>query len=337
MKPLFNIILPMMLVAACNTQSPAESIEVFQGPVFGSTFSIKLRGKIAREEFQKNLDQFFTDFNHEFSTYHPDSVISKFNKMNSHEKLHVSPRFIKMLELAQSLNKKTHGAFDPTLGPVIEAWGFNGKSPKVPTESELLKARSQTGLHKIKWTVNQVWKTDPNIKMNINAFAPGWAADLIGEDLEKLGIQNYMVDIGGEIRVRGNKSDRSPWVIGIERPAESLEHSLYTSLKISSLSIATSGDYRQYFNDQGKRKSHIIDPRSGRPVEHRVSSVTVMASSAAEADAWGTALMVLGEEGLKLAEENQIKVMMLKGNENRTFDKITSLSMQTYLKENEVR
>lgn len=335
MRGHFLIGVMFLLLVGCQEKVDPVEVTSLSGNVFGSTYSIKYVGDLKKDVWQKEVDVFFKEFNDEFSTYQNDSVINQFNNLGVQKKLTVSPRFIAMLELAQSLSDKTSGAFDPTLGPVIEAW--NSKDGlQTPSEEVILKSLSQMGLKNIKWENGQVWKTVPGLKLNLNAFAPGWVADLLGADLVKKGISNFMIDIGGEILVKGKKAEGSPWVIGIEEPSDSPGHLIRTALKITDASISTSGSYRQFLVDNGKRRSHIIDPRTGRPVSHEISSVTVIAPSAAEADGWGTALMVLGEEGIPLAEKQGIKVLMLKGSQSK-LSQVVSFEMKSFMKTNQLQ
>ena len=332
----FLILLSALMFLSCEAQkAPAVQVQELSGSIFGSSYSIKYIGDLNPQQFKNDLDVFFKNFNSEFSTYQSDSTISSLNQAGEQVRLKVTPRFIAMLKLAKRLHEQTDGAFDPTLGPIISAWGFGGKgTPKTPEAGVLDEARKHVGIEKIFWDEAKLeaWKSDALVTLNLNAFAPGWAADLIGEEFLLKGVTNFMVDIGGEILVKGKKGDAS-WLIGIEEPSEAPGQKLHLALKISNLSIATSGDYRQFFNEAGTRRSHIIDPRTGQPVTHQISSVTVLASSAAEADAWGTALMVLGEAGLPLAEKLGHKIYMLKALGPNKFTSILSSGMQDYLKD----
>lgn len=333
----FKIVLVLicsLLLAGCTPKrTDSSAFKEIQGEIFGSYFIVKYNGDLDKEDFSSELTEFFKEFNQEFSTYQKDSVISRFNSLPLNSKLKVSARFIQMLEMAKDFHEKTNGAFDPTLGPVIQAWGFGGGQVKqTPNKKTLSEAMKKVGFSYIQWepeTLN-VWRTN-DVHLDVNAFAPGWAADLIGEKLSSHKIHDYMVDISGEIIFKGKKSPQHPWVAGIETP--SLEHAagIQVAFYMQDLSIATSGNYRQYFDDQGLRKSHIIDPKSGAPVTHQISSASVLASTGAQVDAWSTAMMVLGEAGLDLAEKNGIKVYLLKAKKPQVYEVIISPGMQTFL------
>lgn len=323
-----------LLLAGCFFSTDSNKITELKGDVFGSYYVVKYTGSLEAALAQEKLDALFLGFNNEFSTYQKDSVISRFNQAIANEKIKVSPRFIEMLSLAKKFHEETHGAFDPTLGPVIKLWGFGGgKKERTPTQKEINEALSKVGFHFIKWNETEVWKEKEGVLLDVNAFAPGWVADLVGEMLEANNIKNYMADIGGEILFKGQKTPKASWVAGIEKPSEKHGESVQVAFRIKDLALATSGNYRQFFTENGERRSHIIDPRTGMPVKHSTSSASVISRTAAEADAWGTAMMVLGEEGIPLAEKKGIKVLLLNAKGVKSFEEILSPSMRLFLDE----
>jgi FAD:protein FMN transferase len=326
-----------LLLAGCQSQT--QPIHEIKGDVFGSYFLIKYRGSVTPEELRPELDKFFKEFNNEFSTYQPNSIISQLNHSPPHARLKVTARFIQMMKLAKALHEQTQGAFDPTLGPVIRAWGFGGgKDKKVPSSAELAQAMKRVGFHHFKWDESkwEVWKTNDCV-LDVNGFAPGWAADLIGEMLIEKSIQDFMIDISGEILFRGKKSNETNWVAGIEKPTLEYATGVQLAFKIENQAIATSGNYRQFFDDKGQIRSHIIDPKSGQPTRHRISSASVLAVSAAYADAWSTALMVLGEEGLEFAEKNGIKAYLIRADGPQQFVEVMSPGMKLYYEANQLK
>lgn len=327
-----------LLLAGCLRNKEQETVKDIKGDVFGSYFLIKYRGQLEEKKFIPELNQFFTDFNNQFSTYHPNSLISLFNKSAKETPLKVSLQFIEMLKMAERFHRETHGAFDPTLGPVIKLWGFGGGAHHSPSEKELKEAMLKVGFHQIKWSEKDltVWKDLEGVQLDVNAFAPGWASDLIGDLFRKYGIQNFMIDISGEIVFSGSKDAKQPWIGGIEKPAKNYAEGVHLAFKMKNLAIATSGNYRQFFDDKGIRRTHILDPRSGHPVSHLISSASVIAENAARADAWSTAMMVLGKEGLELAEKNGIKVLLLEAIKTDEFAEITSPSMLQFIKDHKL-
>lgn len=335
LKTFFLISLCSLFLTGCFfSKENKTDIKEIRGEVFGSFYIVKYRGDLETSEFSQELDTFFKKFNDEFSTYQADSLISKFNQSASQIKIKTSHRFIEMLKFSQELFNQTQGAFDPTLRPVIKLWGFGGGEKKgAPSEASLKVAREKVGFNLVKWDESslEVWKVREGVELDLNAHAPGWAADLMGKMLEQHQIHNYMVDISGELILKGEKAPGREWVVGIETPSKDYAQGVQLALKLKDQAIATSGNYRQFFNDKGERKSHIIDPRTGRPVAHQITSASVIASTAAIADAWSTAIMVLGQEGIKLAEKNGIKVYLLEAIKPGEYRPIISPSMETFI------
>lgn len=334
LKNIFLLICSLLL-AGCFRNERQIELKELKGEIFGSYYLIKYRGNLETSELQLELNDFFKSFNDEFSTYQPDSVISKFNQFSRNSKFTVSSRFIDMLKMIQKFHSETEGAFDPTLAPVIKAWGFGGGKGK-KSEPEIKEAFKKTGFKYVKWDEEKklIWKEMDGIELDVNAFAPGWAADLIGEILHKHHIYNYMVDISGEILFKGMKTDKDSWIGGIETPSKEYAQGIQKAFRMKDLSMATSGNYRQFFDENGKRRSHIIDPRTGKPVEHKISSATVIANSTASADAWSTAMMVLGPLGVELCEKYGMKVLLLEAKKLNEFQEIKSHSMDEFIKFN---
>ncbi len=324
-----------LLLAGClRNEAPKNEIQELKGEIFGSYYIVKYRGNLAKEEFLPKLNQFFNEFNNEFSTYQENSVISKFNQLKPNVKLKVSQRFIEMLKLSEKFYQETNGAFDPTLGPVIKAWGFGGgKVKKTPSDSDLKAAREKVGFTSIKWdeAKTTVWKEKAGLQLDVNAFAPGWACDLIGKMLEEKNVQDYMVDLSGDILFHGTKDGQAAWVAGVEVPSMKHGQGVQVAFRMKNQAVSTSGNYRQFFNEYGVRKSHIIDGRSGKPVTHTISSASVIADTCVEADAWSTAFMVLGPKGLDIAKKNDIKVLLLQAKKANLFEKLYSPSMLSFI------
>ncbi len=332
----FLFLLTLILSSACSLKSPRQdlSLQNIEGKAFGSTWELKYSGGPSPENLKGIIDVFLKEFDKEFSTYRPDSVISGFNELPPLRRLKVSLRFIHLLKLAQQFHQETQGAFDPSIGQTIRLWGFGGgKKNIIPSQQALKVAKTQSGMDAIKWDESslEVWKTRSLI-LDVNAFAPGFAADLLAQDLEHKGIKNFVLNVGGEILFRGKKQGLQEWVAGIETPDEAQENDVYLAFKISDLALATSGNYRQFRIDQGIKKSHIIDPFTHRPLQGDIISASVIASSAAQADAWSTAMMVLGEKGISQAEILGLKVILIKKSPSGLFKKQVSPSFEKYLK-----
>lgn len=241
-----------------------------------------------------------------FSTYAPESELSRLNRDESHA-TEVSADLFTVLQLAQEVHRQSGGAFDPTVGPLVRLWGFgpDAPAPGLPDEHSLHMARAKVGMSRLQLEEEgrRVARA-PGIELDLSAIAKGYAVDVLAQLLHERGIDDYLLEIGGEVRVAGYKPDGSSWRIAIERPTE-VEPQAFAVIDAdgAAFALAGSGDYRNYRELNGKRYSHEIDPRTGWPVAHALRAVTVVAPKAALADAWATALLVLGpEEGLRIAD-----------------------------------
>ncbi len=257
------------------------------------------------------------------STYREDSEISRFNGLAAGESLVFSEETWAVLELAWRVREESGGAFDPTVGPLVDAWGFGaqGRSaePIPPHEDELTQLRNAVGAVELSFADRRLVKLDAGAALDLSAVAKGWATDRVSAALTEAGFTNHLVEVGGEVRTAGHSSSGDPWRIAIERPPataeapnETLPPSLQQVLEFTDGALATSGDYRNYWEQDGIRYSHTIDPRTGRPVEHSLASASVFHESCAIADAYATALMVMGpEDGLRWADRNDIAALLL--------------------------
>lgn len=246
-----------------------------------------------------------TQVSRTFSTYDPTSELSRLNRRASLQWTAVSPAFLEVLELARAVSRLTGGAFEPTVQPLVELWGFgaSGQPRRVPSTQEVADARTKTGIAKLETKRHppRMRKRDPRLSLDLNGIAKGFAVDEIAHRLEKSGVRRYLVDIGGEIRVAGKAPRGMPWRIGIERPSNATPGGPIT-LQLVQGAVATSGDYRNFFSVDDQRYSHLIDPKTGYPVRHGLVSVTVLHEQTAIADALATGLLVLGpQRGLALA------------------------------------
>jgi thiamine biosynthesis lipoprotein len=338
---LIFLLISSLFLTGCffSDSKDKDHISEMKGEVFGSYYVIKYRGELDKVKFNDELLLFFQEFNNEFSTYQKTSIVSQFNDAIAFQRLKISSRFIEMLEVLKRLYESTQGAFDPTLGPVIKLWGFGGGSTKkVPSEIELKEALGKVGFHYIQWDTKrqEVWKTKDGVILDFNAFAPGWAADLIGELLSRFKIENYLIDISGELVAKGEKFPGVNWIVGIEKPTSTQGSGVQIAVKLNNASIATSGSYRQFFDKNGKKLSHIINPKTGKPVEHDICSATVIGENGFQTDAWSTALMVLGPQGLDMADAAGLKVFLLEKKSSEEIKEIISPRMKLYLEKHSI-
>ena len=302
------------LFVAC---SKVEQVPVsIQGNTMGTTYSITIveAGKTLESEALKaSIDELLLEVNRQMSTYIDDSEISTFNRGSIDEWISVSSDFVQVVSLSQQLSELSDGKFDVTIGPLIELWGFGRQSSEEAPPSEAIdaaKAKVGWNFLSVDESTNQL-KRSKDISLNLSAIAKGFGVDKIAEYLDAKGIENYLVEIGGEIRVKGLNAQSKPWRLGIEKPSLS-QQGAQQIVALSNASIATSGDYRNYFEQDGIRYSHTIDPQLGKPVKHNIASVTVIAPTAALADGFATTLNVMGlNDALRLAEQENINAFFI--------------------------
>lgn len=310
----------------CRQEETGPALERFSGQTMGTTYAVKLvsaqTGVVDTSVLQKKVQTTLDEVNSKMSHYLDDSEITRFNDWNSVEPFEVSSEMLKVLNLAQEIGAATGGAFDITVAPLVNAWGFGppGRPPKAPDSTQIETLLLQTGWDGIELDSSRstVKKTHAGLISDLSAIAKGYGVDRVVEMLEKTGLDNFMVEIGGEVGTRGLNREGAPWRIGIERPIPG-ERSVDLVVPLSNLALATSGDYRNYYEVEGERISHTIDPRTGYPITHSVTSVSVVHSDCAEADAYATGLLVLGSDGFDVAEELGLAAYFLIRESNEVF------------------
>ena len=284
----------------------------------GTGYSVKITDLppgLNSEVLAQAIVHLLADMNHSMSTYLPDSELSRFNRNPSVDWIPISSSLAEVLREAQGIGRLSGGAFEVTVGSLVNLWGFgpSGYREAVPPVHQIEAARDRAGAEQ--WQLRQsppaLRKVRADVYIDLSGIAKGYAVDRVAEFLENQGVDNYFVDIGGEGRSKGYSPREMPWRVAIEEPLLG-ERRVQRIVELGTKAVATSGDYRNYFEWQGKHYSHTIDPRTGWPVTHRLSSVTVLSTTAMRADALATALMVLGpEEGLKWAAQKRIPALMI--------------------------
>ncbi len=248
------------------------------------------------------------------STYRPESELSRLNRHRSTAPFPLSPETLEVLQLARSISEATDGAFDVTVGPLVEAWGFGpSKVDSPPATEDLARLRSTTGWEKLALDSvgSSAVKSVPELQFDLSGIAKGYAVDRIADHLSRTGFTDHLVEVGGEVRVRGANPSGGPWRLGVERP-DGTGRLVQRILPVRIGGLATSGDYRNFRLIDGERYSHVIDPRTGWPAASLVASATVLDPSAARADGLATAMLVLGETaGLLLAERENLAVLLI--------------------------
>jgi thiamine biosynthesis lipoprotein len=288
---LFLTIAAVVLNSSCN-QKKSEKI-AFGGEAQGTYYSITYFDSLNRN-FQPQIDSLLKAFDQSLSLWVENSIISRVN--NNDTSASIDQLFEVVFNTSQKISEASEGAFDITVGPLVRAWGFSFKKGVNPDQNMIDSLHQLVGYHRVKLVNHKLIKDDPRIQVDFNAIAQGYSSDVIGDFLESKGITNYLVDVGGEIIGKGVKPDNKPWIVGIEKPADSAtaERVVTKKIKLKDQAVATSGSYRKYFEKEGKRYSHTIDPATGKPVDHHLLSVSVIAPSAILADGFATAFMVMG-------------------------------------------
>jgi thiamine biosynthesis lipoprotein len=309
----------LVVLQGCN-RSPQGRTVMLSGPTMGTSYKITIAindgNEFNRDALQKQVLNALTDIDKEMSAYRPDSDLTRFNNSTSTDWFPVSPDLVKVIDAAEEISTKTNGAFDVTVAPLVDLWGFgpNSKSQGVPIEAQIAASRQRVGYTRLHTRMQPpaLRKDIPDLQVDVNAIAPGYAIDMLASLIEAQGYKNYLVDLGGESYAKGHKPDGNSWKIGVENPTSSVS-SIRKIVALDGEAISTAGDYREYFEVDGKRYSHIIDPKTGSPITHNVASVSVIATTAMNANGWDTALMAMGPAGLKLARQLHIPAAFIFG------------------------
>ena len=306
-----------MLAALCGCASrePSPPALELSGATMGTSYRVTLPGT-PRDEgaIGAAVRQALERVDALMSTYRADSEVSRLNRHESSEPLSISAKTHAVLAAAQEVSSATGGAFDITVGPLVDAWGFGPRETSAPPSEETVRGLMEgTGWQKLVLDAQgpAIRKAVPQLRIDLSAIAKGYAVDLVAESLERLGHVDYLVEVGGEVRAAGMRADGNLWRIGVERP-DSTGRSVHRILHLSDTAVATSGTYRNFREADGQRFGHVLDPRTGRPTANGVVSATVLDPSAMRADALATALLVLGQsEGMALAERDDLAVLLL--------------------------
>lgn len=313
-------LLLVFLLAACGERTTDDWPYGFEyhGSTMGTTFSVKvtlLPATQSPEALKAEIDALLREINQQMSTYLPDSELSRFNSNRSTDWIEVSPALYTVVATAQQISQLSDGAFDITVGPLVNLWGF-GPDPardSAPPPEHIDALRDRVGYRLLALRENPpaLKKQHPEMYLDLSALAKGYGVDRVAALLESQGMHDYLVEIGGELKLHGLNARREFWHIAIEKPTPEWRM-VQKIVPLTDIGVATSGDYRNYFEQNGKRYSHTIDPATGYPITHTLASVTLLAPSAMLADAWATAMMVLGaERGMALALQQNLAAYFL--------------------------
>lgn len=310
-------VLAVAALAGCSFDSEEKVWEI-SGPIFGTQYHINVvltDDRETLEDLSQGIEATLESVDAAMSTWRDDSELSRFNQLEDQgDWTPVSGELFEVLEAAQTVADESGGAFDITIGPVVNLWGFGpeARPEEIPDDAELEERLSRTGFRFLELDpVKQAIRAEQPQYLDLSGIAKGYGVDAVARYLEKQGIDRYLVEIGGEVRVNGRKPDGSAWRLAVEQPVENARR-INRVIAMDRNGMATSGDYRNYYESDGQRYSHTIDPATGRPVGHRLASVTVIAESSMMADAWATAFTVIGyEEGYRLALRKNLAVYFI--------------------------
>ena len=301
-----------------------------EGLVFGTVYKITYQHA---DDLQNDIKEAMMEVDNSLSPYNPSSIITQ---INHNQDTTLNEHFTQVFELAQKISTETEGAFDITVAPLVNAWGFGFKNSIEIEPSAIDSLRQFVGYQKIKMVDGKMVKEDPRLMLDCSAIAKGYGVDRVARLLDKKGVQHYMVDIGGEVVVKGKNPRMKTWRIGINKPVEdslSVNQELQTILEVSGIGMATSGNYRKFYYKDGKRYAHTIDPRLGTPIQHNILSATVIAKDCTTADAYATAFMVMGLEKVKAFCEQhpELNAYLICAGEGDSYEIYYTPGMEKYM------
>ena len=327
-RNLASIAIFTSLISGCEDRRD-RAVEI-SGQTMGTTYHVKIVSDLIDSGTLKaDIDEQLVQLNRVFSTYIPDSELSQLNRGNGN--IQVSKELMRVLSLSREIHDLSSGAFDPTVGPLVNLWGFGPSGPRngIPSNEEIDQTMALTGFTRLALQGSTIAKPR-DLSIDLSAIAKGYAVDVVSDYLESMGVHRYLVEIGGEVRASGRNDRHVPWVIGIEAPDMSVRRLLRT-MPLHNISMATSGDYRNFFEHQGRVYSHTLNPKTGWPVTHNLTSVTVLHPRAGYADGLATAFSVMGEAvTMDLAEANNLLVLAIIRDQG-AYKEVMSTALARYL------
>jgi thiamine biosynthesis lipoprotein len=306
-----KIILPLVVVVAIVAIGfmmghKDEPYQRNSGFIFGTSYNITYQ---CADNHQADIEKVLAEVDASLSPFNDTSIITHVNR---NEDVVLDNLFLDVFRLAQKINEDTEGAFDITVAPLVNAWGFGFKNGVNPDAKAIDSLRQVVGFQKVRLENNKVVKFDPRVMLDCSAIAKGYGVDVVANLLRKYGIKNFMVEIGGEVVTSGVNPERMPWRIGVTKPTDdslSVNNELQTVINVTDKAMATSGNYRNFYYKGGRKYAHTIDPKTGYPVQHSILSATVITDDCATADAYATSFMVLGMEKARLVLDRHPEMM----------------------------
>lgn len=300
------VVIVFAIAAVTASRQKSTEYQHDNGFVFGTTYNVTYQ---YADNLQEEIEEALKGVDNSLSMFNKESVISK---VNQNKAVVLDDGFLKVFSIATEVNRETDGAFDITVAPLVNAWGFGFKNGAMPDSRQVDSLKQIIGFSKVKLTDGKVVKADPRVMLDCSAIAKGYGVDVVADLLRAKGIENFMVEIGGEIVTSGISQKRLPWKIGVVKPSDdslSVNSELQTIINVTDKAMATSGNYRNFYYKGGKKYAHTIDPKTGYPVQHNILSATVIADDCATADAYATAFMVLGLDGARKVLDKHQELM----------------------------
>jgi FAD:protein FMN transferase len=335
---LLTVIYLTGLMSGCDR---TPTVQKLAGHAQGTTYHISFwqSRPIDAEALNQAIQAEFARIDQQLSNYRPDSVIEQFNANASTQVQAVGNEITQLVDLARIVGIASQGCYDLTVKPLFELWGFSQDSFTPPTDAAIKASLALVGLNQVETVnANQLRKTKPQVRVDLSSVGQGYSVGRISSILEQQGIKDYLVEVGGELQTRGRKPNGQPWRIALEKPlpGERTLHKVITIKRTEPLAVMTSGTYRHYFDKDGKRYSHILDARTGKPITHSTVSVSVLHQDPTQADAWSTALLCLGKtDGLAAANQTGIAALFIE-QDNAAFNEFASDSLKSLLQRGEV-
>lgn len=296
--------LAVLMLVACKPQTESRTLTQFDGRTMGTYYTVKITDPMTegqQKALQSEINDVLKRCNQEISTYDPHSELSRFNQSRDLTAMPVSAGLADLVRMALTIGHDSGGKHDVTVGPLVNLWGFGpDKRPvKIPTDAQIADARARIGLQhlKVSYAAGQAYlqKDLPDLYVDLSSMGEGMGAEAVADLLETKGLHDYLVEVAGSSRSRGLNDEGKPWRLAIQKPTDE-ENAVQAIIQPDGMAVSTSGTYRNYYELDGKRFSHIIDPSTGKPISHRLVSATVIMRSAREADGWATTMMVMGPD-----------------------------------------
>lgn len=331
-----TLIIAALILLACGNDAPVRQEIKITGYAQGTTYSVVYISEDGKN-YQRAIDSTLIEIDNVFSTYQKNSLVSKYNELVGETRAFpVGEMFVKVFNVSNEVFTATNGNFDPTVAPLVNAWGFGFENKNTIDSLSIDSLLKLVGFDE-KILISGHLHKITNQTLDFNAVAQGYTVDVLGNELEKRGVKNYLVEVGGELKAKGLNINDTLWRVGIDKPLPDLkQRELEAIVHLDNKSLATSGNYRKFYEKDGKKYSHTINPQTGYPVEHNLLSATVIANECAYADAYATAFMVMGLEKSKefLNEHKELKALLIYSDENGDLQTFITDNLTEYIELN---